>query len=252
MSVDMQKQAASVSLEKAMKVSMEKGNDPGEISAQVLGFIDVSGSMTHRFQRPQQARPKRKLFGKSEPQPTAPEELSEMEVTVARDLGLVLTGLDDDQQVPTWAFDDNLRDMGTVTEQNYESFLTDWLDKNNLGYGTNYMPFFNKVMEQGPSPTNSPILALVHTDGVASDAEQFKQAVVQTSGENVFWVFVGHGVSLNFLRDLDTMGGRVVDNVSLTEVQDAALMTDEEYYDRLVHEFIVDWYPAARKAGVVK
>jgi hypothetical protein len=241
---------AGVSLEKAMKVSLEKGNDPGNIEVNVLCYIDVSGSMYERYQQRGSSPGVKGLFGKVKRQPTAGGP-SEMQETVTRNLALTLTGLDKDGTVPLKAFDHGLKDIGVVNDQNYEQVLTDWLAHTSINGGTNYMPIMADVLSQTHDPA-CPTVVLIHTDGVPNDVAAFTKAIVGCSGQPIFWIFVGHGVSLEFLRKLDTMEGRVVDNVSLTELDDAGAWDDEMYYDALVHELIVDWYPAARAKGIIK
>ncbi len=257
MTIDTQKQAALVSLEKAMKVSMEKGNDPGEIGAQVECYIDVSGSMYGRYQVPGQSGTpvkKRKFFGKKDTAAASTPTVakSEMDETVTRNLGLLLTGLDDDGKLPVWAFDSRLIDVGEVDDSNYTTFMADMLKKVPLGGGTLLSPSIMNALQRVPSNKENPKVVIIHNDGDIQDEQQATELLFNAADKNVFWIFVGHGARMDFLRKLDTMGGRVVDNVALLELQDASDMDDEAYYDALLKEFIVEWLPAARKAGITK
>lgn len=238
MSIDLMKQAATVSLTKHMEKSLADGNDPGDIEMEAEMYIDTSTSMDGRYRHKH-------------------HQDSEMQVTVTRDLGLALTGLDKDQNIPVFAFDRSVRDIGVATEDNYTHLLDNWLKNNNLVPYTNFMPIIQNVMknfhgQKGDFHDQPPKLVIVHTDGVPADMVTFKTAIIDAAQYPIFWIFIGHGQSLEFLRDLDTMGGRVVDNVALVELDDARNLSDEQYYDKLTEELITSWYPAIRKEGITK
>lgn len=223
-----------------MQTSLDKGNDPGEIELQCEMYVDTSTSMHARFDSKGFRR-------KGE---------SEMEGCVKRNLGLLLTGLDPDGQLPVYAFDSTIRSIGIATEHNYQDLLNKWLNKNHLVPATRFMPILAQVTanyEQAKAEGGAhPRLIIVHTDGVAADAYSVKQALGAMSDKPIFWIFIGHGQDLSYLRDVDTNGVGEVDNVALIELKDASSLTDEEYYDKLVHELIVDWLPEVRRRQIVK
>jgi hypothetical protein len=101
-------------------------------------------------------------------------------------------------------------------------------------------------------PADDPTLVLFFSDGGVyrnADIEGQLRAAVE---EPVFWQFVGLGqADYGVLERFDTLPGRRVDNVGFFAVDDIAVLSDAELYDRLLSEFPL-WLAAARRAGILR
>lgn len=78
-----------------------------------------------------------------------------------------------------------------------------------------------------------------------------KKPVVSSSNKPIFWQFVGIGDS-NFevLKKLDEMEGRFIDNANFFHIQDIEKISDDELYNKLLHEF-PSWLQEAKEKGVL-
>lgn len=264
MAIDLTKRAetAQKSLINMLKAEASKGNDLGDLTAQIVLVMDYSGSMGN-------------LYANGTVQDIA-----------ERVLGLSMSGLDDDQIVPVEFFSHEAFDVVEATPTNYQNFVENWRNGTTIappttttvrkglfgrkttvttpGHtqyakqmgGTDYLVAINKVIDylkdsDALTPGKPPVLVLFVTDGATSNESAIKHALIQAAGLPIFWQFLGLGYIPQFLSDLDNMGGRVVDNVGLFDASHVASMSDETFYDKIIAEFFPSWLPAARKAGIV-
>ncbi|WP_320784146.1 VWA domain-containing protein [Streptomyces sp. CRN 30] len=120
--------------------------------------------------------------------------------------------------------------------------------------GTNYQPAMAAVVDNYRSlATADPALVIFQTDGVPQDVRATADYLARVSKLPVFWAFVGFGPQpVPFLQQLDTLGGRVVDNASYfhTGARPQAV-PDDVLYDGITGEFAA-WLPAARAAGILR
>lgn len=234
-------QGAIISL---LKREADKGVDLGEITARVVVAIDYSGSMRARYDN------------------------GEVQDLVERVLALSLAGLDDDGDIQVHFFHDKNFPAQEVDSSSYGGFVDRWRAGQRMG-GTNYAGVIEAVLaeaghpkerkklfgrskpEVSSGPAAVPTLVLFVTDGEPWDKDRTKQLLVGASGKPVFWQFLGLGYSPDFLSDLDTMGGRVVDNVGLTEMADSKATPDERWFHSVLEEYVTSWVPAARQAGII-
>lgn len=223
--------SAEISLIKALQVNLNKGNDLGEVSAQVIVAIDFSLSMSDRYAN------------------------GEVQATVERGLGLVLAGLDDDGTVQVFFFDHQAYGVKTVDATNYLGFVDNWRRGRRMG-GTNYTPVMYNIVQFAEqngmtAPGKPPVFVLFVTDGEPGDRQQTVDFLVQVAGKPFFWQFLGLGYSPSFLERLDTMPGRIIDNVGLTAMQRTENMPDEAWYDDVMSEFLGSWLNQARRQGII-
>lgn len=247
MVIDMTKrtEAAEAGIISLLKREAERGIDLGEITAQVVLVVDYSASMDQRYRD------------------------GEVQATVERALAMSLAGLDDDGVVPVVFFHHQSFAPIEVTRENYQGFVQEFVRRNSMG-ATNYVPAINTVLEvlghaQSPSSkrgwfgrrkaaaSGSPLPAFVIfvTDGEPSDKSQTMRLLAEVSDKPVFWQFLGLGYRPRFLAKLDTMGGRLVDNVGLTEMSATRDMDDQAWHTAVLDEYITSWTPAARQAGII-
>lgn len=243
MSIDLTKRTedAHSTIISLLKREADKGIDLGEVSARVVVAIDFSASMGQRYAN------------------------GEVQTLVERVLALSLAGLDDDGDIQVHFFDSKPYAQEEVNRDSYAGFVQRWAQGRTMG-GTNYSgvmkdilasvegrkkrKLFGRSTPDTPPPA-VPTLVIFITDGEPFDKDQTTKLLVEASGRPVFWQFLGLGYSPAFLSALDTMGGRVVDNVGLTEMQQTLDMPDAEWFPRVLEEYITSWVPAARAAGII-
>ncbi len=101
------------------------------------------------------------------------------------------------------------------------------------------------------NPAQAPTLVLFFSDGGVYRNAEIERELRAAVEEPVFWQFVGLGKSdYGVLERFDTLPGRRVDNVGFFAVDDIAVVSDPELYDRLLTEF-PSWLTAARRAGII-
>lgn len=249
-SLDKRAEAATISLTKVLQAEADKGHDLGEVSAQVILVIDYSASMSG-------------FYASGEVQ-----ELAE------RVLGLSMSGLDDDGNVQVFPFHHQALEPFVVDASNYSGAIDRWRyqevptggkglfgkvktqrHERQMG-GTEYAAAIEAVVDYATSNGmlavgKPPVLVVFQTDGGSGSAQRDKQLLTQHASLPIFWQFLGIGGNTSFLDTLDTLPGRVIDNVGAFGVPNVSGMKDEDFYDKLVGEFLPKWLPAARAAGVV-
>lgn len=250
-SLEKRAEDAQSSLISLLKKEQSRGIDLGELTAQVELVVDYSGSMRKRL-RSQGGQP------------------SEVQTVVERALALALSGLDDDGVVPVRFFQDFVFDAELITRDNYLGFVDAWTKNHKTG-GTNFVPAMRAVVEK---PARKPKLlqrfglrrgtpeiaeadqppkfVLFVTDGSPNDRKQTVALIKEYAPRPVFWQFVALGHKADYLRNLDTMGDRVIDNVGLVEWEDTLQMSDTEFFDAVIAEFFTQWLPAARAQGITR
>ncbi|GAB2455054.1 vWA domain-containing protein [Jatrophihabitans fulvus] len=249
-SLEKRTEDAHGSLVNLLKTQQSKGIDLGELTAQVELVVDYSGSMKKRL-RPQGGEP------------------SEVQVVVERALALALSGLDDDGVVPVRFFQDFVFDPVMITRDNYRGFVDEWTKKNKTG-GTNFVPamravldapprkrslrdrLFGRKQEQPAEADLPPKLVLFVTDGAPNDRKQTVQLIKECADRPVFWQFIALGHKADYVRNLDTMEGRVLDNVGVVEWEQTQDLSDSAFFDAVITEFFTQWLPEARAKGITR
>jgi hypothetical protein len=103
-----------------------------------------------------------------------------------------------------------------------------------------------------------PTLVLFITDGEndADDKGPAQKAIVDASKHGIMWQFIGlkSGGSTNFsfLKKLDKMEGRFIDNASFFEITDEDMVTksDNDFYNLLLNEYPA-WTKEAAQKGLI-
>jgi hypothetical protein len=158
--------------------------------------------------------------------------------------------MDDDGDLEVWSFNTNSSRKPAVNMSNVDGYVS-----NNIYCmgGTNYAPVMSDILKDCENDkTDTPALIIFITDGDNSDHDAATRIIRASSSEPVFWQFVGiGGASFAFLKKLDNMSGRVVDNANFFELNDLQSIGDIELYQRLLGEF-PDWIKAATDKGILK
>lgn len=169
--------------------------------------------------------------------------------------------VDDDGKVPVIYFGDGVAPAVDVELGSYQGAVDRTHPHVPWGY-TNYAAAIDAVVEHYlKSGATDPALVVFQTDGNPytrnGDAKSAaEKALKEASKHPLFFAFVGFGDELNFLRKLDNLrvgiGGRKVDNASLFETgYDPTLVSDEELYDGIMHEY-PKWLGDARSKGILR
>ncbi|MFG2481415.1 VWA domain-containing protein [Streptomyces virginiae] len=217
-----------VNLYKAAQVSLVKSGVMGQRAAVYL-VLDHSGSMS-RFYRD-----------------------GTMQHLAEQVLGLSVN-LDDDGTVPLMFFSNGVDLVADLNLENYRGRIERLHAPLDWG-GTCYTPAMLAVIEHYQATGSAdPAFVVFQTDGEPFDRKATRELLRRASALPIFWQFVGFGPSrdLRFLRSLDTLDRRTVDNAGYFAAgQQPASRSDADLYDRLMKEF-PDWLEAARAAGVLR
>ncbi len=219
---------AEMELKKKVAVVLEKKALTG-VRARVGLVIDTSGSM-------------KQLYAKGVVQETVERVLA------------VAARLDDDGTLDVWFYADRFARVEPAREATFEGYVARARPVyGTIGYGNNEPPVMQDVLKKYAEEDRSPLPAFVVflTDGGVRSGKAMEKILVAAAGKPIFWQFVGLGrAQYGILEKLDTMPGRVVDNASFFALDDIATVSDEELYERLLHEF-PSWLRAARTAGIL-
>lgn len=159
--------------------------------------------------------------------------------------------LDDDGTVPVIMFDSTAYPSLDVRVDDYHGAVDMILSKIPRWGSTNYADAVAAVVEEHrDSGVEAPGLVIFQTDGRPSNQRAAKEALRAASHHPLFFSFIGFGNdSFDFLRKLDDLDGRVVDNASFYPAG-TVTMSEGDLYDGLLHEFGA-WLRNAKAAGVV-
>jgi hypothetical protein len=208
--------------------------------ARVAVVMDYSGSMSHLYKN------------------------GTVQAVLERLLPIAMK-FDDNGEMELWIFENGYKRMPNITLDNYYGYVNrEILSKGYHMGGTEYAPVIRdvvrKYMEEDPAPLADYIIFI--TDGNNSDKSAATYAITDASRCPIFWQFVGIGnESFSFLRKLDEMDGRYVDNANFFELNDVIKVSDDELYKRLLAEYpqwlqypevqeLINNPPAKKKKGL--
>lgn len=210
------------------KVCLKK-QDMSHLVSRVAVVLDVSGSMAEAFQS------------------------GMVQATLERLFPLALA-FDDNGSMEVWTFTHEFKRHPPLTKANFYNYI----ERYRLGYGgaTFYAPVMCDVGKYfiKEEPANLPTYVIFITDGDNFDAKETDVAITELSYFPIFFQFVGIGdtrpTSFAYLRKLDYMEGRYVDNANFFAIKSLAdidLISDAELYAKLLDEY-PKWlcYPQVR------
>lgn len=235
-----------VDLSKKAGIVLEKKQLTG-VKAEIIVATDISYSMYDEFR------------------------LGKVQEVLDRLLGIGMN-MDTNKAIDVYAFNNKAQHVGEVSERNHADFVKKvFMKKAPVSGGTDYAPIIELIMSKygsdkaqkkgilgglfkkklEPAPKNVPTFVFFITDGETSNRIQVESALRNASNQPVFWQFIGIGYDqFGFLRKLDELEGRYIDNASFFAVNDIAKISDEELYDRLLTEF-PSWLDAAKRKGLL-
>lgn len=167
-------------------------------------------------------------------------------------LGLAVN-LDDDGRVPVVFFQSRAHKPKIVRIGDHSGAVERM--RHGIPYGsTNYAAAMRAVISHHDASTG-PALVMFQTDGEPDSEYEARQIIKDSSRLPIFWQFIGFGhdspFTFSFLRSLDSMTGRHVDNAGFFAAGERpADMPDEILYDNITGPF-AQWLTDATRAGVL-
>jgi hypothetical protein len=166
-------------------------------------------------------------------------------------LGLAVN-FDDDGQIDLLLFGTKAYRLSPVTLDEIDGYVERViLAQYKIREATHYAPPLRLIRDQYPPPQPAPVFVIFLTDGGSADKPPSADVLRELSAQPVFVQFVGIGKEdFPFLRKLDALPARVIDNAGFMAVNDIDAIKDAELYDRLLNEF-PQWLAAARGQGIL-
>lgn len=203
------------------KVCLEKKKffNFNNLVSRVGVVLDVSGSMKEAF------------------------ETGMVQATLERLLPLALK-FDYNGIMEFWTFNHEFERHPPLTRTNFYNYIND----HNICYGggTRYFSVLKDVALYfaEENPANLPAYVIFITDGDSLDEDLSDKVITYSSYLPVFFQFIGIGrtdeKAFRYLRKLDTMDGRCVDNANFFAIRtlaDIDVISDAELYMRLLDEY---------------
>lgn len=218
--IDLQKKSVRIVLEKKKLTSVQ---------ARVGLVLDITGSMRTMYKN------------------------GTVQKVVERILA-VASQFDDDGMLDVWVYDHEFSRLAPVTEKDFEGYVNREVLQNDdvHKFGRNDEPLvMQDVMEKYllKEPSDLPTFVVFINDGGCK--KTIKPLIVSSSDKSIFWQFVGIGNgNFDFLKKLDEMDGRFVDNANFFQVENIENISDEELYDALLNE-LPEWLKEAKAKGVL-
>lgn len=221
---------ATIDLQKkTVKIVLEKKNLV-KVTARVGLVLDITGSMRNLYKN------------------------GTVQRVVERILAMAAQ-FDDDGVLDVWVYDNEFSRLKPVTERDFEGYVNRIILEDDLvhKFGRNDEPpvmkdVLKKYLEEDPS--KDPAYIVFINDGGCK--KSIKPLIESSAKYPIFWQFVGIGNgNFDFLRTLDTMEGRVVDNANFFHIDDIDQISDNKLYDALLTEF-PSWLKEAREKGILK
>lgn len=228
-----------VSLAKDAGVSLAKAGLQGHVANVVL-VLDVSGSTSGLYSRG-------------------------VIQAVADKAFVMALHFDDDGEVPLCYFNHQASDAGVLNLSNYTGYIdrtaradggTNYSSaiawaREAAGYGKQKRGLFRKKSSP-EGPVQTPTYVLFVTDGEPTDSRTaIQQELADASREPIFWQFIGVGSNnFPFLEQLDTMGGRLIDNAGFFAVANPQTFSNDQMYQMLLSEY-PSWITQAKAHGLI-
>ena len=170
---------------------------------------------------------------------------------IERMLGLAVA-FDDDGQIDLLLFGTNAYPLPPVTLDEIEGYVERViLSQYKIREATNYAPPLRLLLSKYRSPQPAPAFVIFLTDGGNADRRESAEVIRELAAQPVFVQFVGIGPEdFPFLRKLDELPGRAIDNAGFMPVNDLDAIEDLDLYDRLLNEF-PQWLVAAWEQGIL-
>lgn len=238
MTIDLSK----LNLRKEIVFNLSKERGIENQKAQVVLCMDISGSMSTMYET------------------GVVQDVLERIVPVAMQF-------DDNQEFELYLFNDKAqKHFNNVTVNNVSGIVKrEIINHYNYG-GTQYAPpmkmigeDFAKTKKTGflklsskPEAMDLPVYVIFVTDGENSDHMTAESTIRELSNHGIFFQFVGiGGAQFHFLKKLDNLSGRLIDNANFFEITNVISVSDSELYSKLLAEF-PSWISEAKTKNLIK
>lgn len=147
---------------------------------------------------------------------------------------------DDNGEMEVWIFSDGFNRVGNISMDNYYGYVTERIYNRYRMGGTNYAPVLADIRKKyiNEEPAKLPNYVIFITDGENMDESNARRVITEMSKEPIFIQFVGIGnESFRFLKELDDLKGRYVDNANFFKIKDINSESDSDLYQKLLAEY---------------
>lgn len=209
--IDERKHKINLRKEKVDEVIVKNGIS--NTKARVVFALDESGSMIYMY------------------------ENGEIQELLERIFPIALS-LDDNGELEMFKFNNGYSSCPPVNINNVLLYTTQTLKCN--GGGTEYSPILNKILKDYgfDNKDDIPTFVIFVTDGDCCDNSNAEKTIIELSKYNIFFKFIGIGNErFSFLKHLDDMRGRFVDNADFKAISNINKISDNELYDLLFDEY---------------
>lgn len=186
---------------------------------------------------------------------------------------------DDDSTIDVFLFGEDAHFAGEMRPANFKDFINE-AQKNYISVGGTYygrvikkirqyyFPSEGEGVRNEPLHDNVPVYVMIISDGTTADEEETIEQLTWASFEPMFWQFMSIGANAksfgngflswlnkpftqdnSFLRKIDNMENRYVDNVGFFNVADPAKEKSETLFNLLLKEY-PDWLRLAKEHGL--
>ena len=213
---------------KSVRIILEKKKLTG-VQARVGLVLDITGSM-------------RKMYKDGTVQKVVERILA------------IASQFDDDGMLDVWVYDHEFTRLAPVSEEDFVGYVNREILENDdvHKFGRNDEPLvMQDVMEKYllKEPSKLPAYVVFINDGGCK--KTIKPLIISSSDKPIFWQFVGIGDgNFDFLKKLDEMDGRFVDNANFFQVEDIENVSDEQLYDSLLNE-LPEWLKEVKGKGII-
>ncbi len=189
---------------------------------------------------------------------------------------------DQDAAIDIFLFGDEAYYAGEMNIQNFKGFMAEAWRKYITVYGTYYGKAMKKIREfympdhQGGEVNTvgkaaiEPAYVMFITDGFTADEKETIEHLVWSSYEPIFWQFMAIGKSKDdfgsggfwgwinkpfaqdfaFLKKLDDLSNRLIDNANFFNVSKDLSVQDRDLYKKMMVEYPL-WVQAAKEKGIL-
>jgi hypothetical protein len=253
MSIDLRKRAEEnlIDLSKKATISLTKKGLNGE-TARVGLALDISASMEERYRK------------------------GTVQKVTERSLALGMN-FDDNGAADVFLFGSNDYTVGEIKRENFYEFVNrEIYSRYELEGSTRYSGVMIRIIEHyfpgaitykksgflgikkemvidsSKYQKQEPVYMMFVTDGNCHDGDETTEVITKAAELGIFFQFVGVGnEKFTFLKELDNLDGRFIDNANFFQVKDIDKTSDDDLYDSLLGEF-PSWLKEARNKSLVK
>ncbi len=170
---------------------------------------------------------------------------------IERILALALN-FDDDGSIDMFLFGTRAYSLPPITINDFDNYVQKViLSEYKINEATNYAPPLKLIRDKYHGKQPVPVFVIFLTDGGNADRRETEDIIRSLSSEPVFIQFVGIGAeSFPFLKKLDELKERLIDNAGFMQINDIVTIEDSELYSRLLNEF-PQWIEKAREIKII-